>query len=172
MSPLTGDREFESISLQRRVINEPVLALGSRYHEFSIFAYGPVNVVIAEVCVGAKPLDRRASPACPGTPARYGAATPGSRLERAAGLLAMRLARDRYGPTGVERWSLVIKHDDGRRSMGGDFRNVPTIREIATQAQFASGRKGESGFAIRCPDDTSPTAFRISVGVVKALRSQ
>ena len=130
-------------------------------------------MVIAEVCVGAKPLDRRPSPACPGTPpARYGAATPGSRLERAAGLLAMRLARDRYGPTGVERWSLVIKHDDGRRSMGGDFRNVPTIREIATQAQFASGRKGESGFAIRCPDDTSPTAFRISVGVVKALRSQ
>ena len=108
----------------------------------------------------------------PVPPARYGAATPGSRLERAAGLLAMRLARDRYGPTGVEQWSLVIKHDDGRRSIGGDFRNVPTIREIATQAQFASGRKGESGFAIRCPDDTSPTAFRISVGVVKALRSQ
>jgi len=96
----------------------------------------------------------------------------GASITRAAGLLAMRLARDRYGPTGVERWSLVIKHDDGRRSIGGDFRNVPTIREIATQAQFASGRKGESGFAIRCPDDTSPTAFRISVGVVKALRSQ
>jgi len=36
----------------------------------------------------------------------------------------------------------------------------------------ASGRKDESGFAIRCPNDTSPTAFRISVGVVKALRSQ
>jgi hypothetical protein len=36
--PLTGDREFESVSLQRRVINEPVLALGSRYDEISIFA--------------------------------------------------------------------------------------------------------------------------------------
>jgi hypothetical protein len=35
---LTGDRGFESISLQRRVINEPVLALGSRYDEISIFA--------------------------------------------------------------------------------------------------------------------------------------
>jgi hypothetical protein len=34
----TGDRGFESISLQRGVINEPVLALGSRYDEISIFA--------------------------------------------------------------------------------------------------------------------------------------
>jgi hypothetical protein len=33
-----GDRGFESGSLQRGVINEPVLALGSRYDEISIFA--------------------------------------------------------------------------------------------------------------------------------------
>jgi len=64
--------------------------------------------------------------------------------------------------------ALVIKHDDGR----WDFRNVPTVGEIIAQAQFASGRKGESGFAIRCPDDASPTAFCIRVVVVKSLRSQ
>ena len=68
--------------------------------------------------------------------------------------------------------ALVIKHDDGRRPVDGDFRNVPTVGEIITQAQFASGRKGESGFAIRCPDDASPTAFCIRVVVVKSLRSQ
>lgn len=68
--------------------------------------------------------------------------------------------------------ALVIKHDDGRRPVDGDFRNVPTVGEIIAQAQFASGRKGESGFAIRCPDDASPTAFCIRVVVVKSLRSQ
>src|SRR4029077_13508826 len=68
--------------------------------------------------------------------------------------------------------ALIIKHDDGRRPVDGDFRNVPTVGEIIAQAQFASGRKGESGFAIRCPDDASPTAFCIRVVVVKSLRSQ
>jgi hypothetical protein len=68
--------------------------------------------------------------------------------------------------------ALIIKHDDGRRPVDGDFRNVPTVGEIIAQAQFASGRKGESGFAIRCPDDASPTAFCIRVVIVKSLRSQ
>jgi hypothetical protein len=70
------------------------------------------------------------------------------------------------------RGSLVIKHDDGRRPVDGDFRNFPTVREIVAQAQFASGRKGESGFAIRCPDHASPTAFCVRVVVAESLRSQ
>ena len=68
--------------------------------------------------------------------------------------------------------ALIIKHDDGWRPVNGDFRNVPTVGEIIAQAQFASGRKGESGFAIRCPDDASPTAFCIPEVIVKSLRSQ
>ena len=68
--------------------------------------------------------------------------------------------------------ALIIKHDDGRRPVDGDFRNVPTVGEIIAKAQFASGCKGESGFAIRCPDDASPTAFCIRVVIVKSLRSQ
>ena len=55
---------------------------------------------------------------------------------------------------------LVIKHDNGRPPVGGDFRNVPTVGEIATQAQLASGREGESGLAIRRPYNTSPAALR------------
>jgi hypothetical protein len=47
-------------------------------------------------------------------------------------------------------WSLVIKHYNSRGSVGGDFRNVPTVREIAAQRQFASGRECNSGFVIRC----------------------
>ena len=68
--------------------------------------------------------------------------------------------------------ALIIKHDNGRRPVDGDFRNVPTVREIIAEAQFASGRKGESGFTIWCPDDASPTAFCIRVVIVKSLRSQ
>jgi len=93
----------------------------------------------------------------------------GHRLHLAFGVKAIQRIGEFYVDPAT---ALVIKHDDGRRPVDGDFRNVPTVGEIIAQAQFASGRKGESGFAIRCPDDASPTAFCIRVVVVKSLRSQ
>ena len=70
------------------------------------------------------------------------------------------------------RCGLVVKHDDGRWPVDGDFRNVPTVGEIATQGQFATSSKGEGCFTIGRPDDTSPTASCIRVVVVKSRRSQ
>src|SRR5215471_1726748 len=95
-------------------------------------------------------------------------------MVRTDSLLTKRPPEHRYGGDRPEWWGrcLVIKHENCRRPVGGDFRNVPTVEEIATQAQLASGRKGESGFAIRRPYNTSPAALRIRVVVVKSLRSQ
>jgi hypothetical protein len=68
--------------------------------------------------------------------------------------------------------ALVIKHDDGQRSVNGDSVTSQPSEKSSPRRNSLSGGKRESGFAIRCPDDASPTAFCIRVVVVKSLRSQ